>query len=118
MKQHNWVVHFELLFRILSGAKCIDTGLPCEPYTSTCNGRNEKCIAFGPGTNGDMFESTQIIGKKQYDFASDLMKGKAGSGLYEVTGKIDIRHSFVNMPELNVTLADGSLVQLCKPSMG
>ena len=30
-----------------NGAKCIDTGEPCDGTTSTCNGRCEKCIAFG-----------------------------------------------------------------------
>lgn len=55
------------------GPKCIDTGLDCDGSSSTCNGKCEKCIAFGPGTNGDMFESTQIIGDKQYQFALGLM---------------------------------------------
>jgi neutral ceramidase len=27
------------------GAKCLDTGLPCDYKLSTCNGRNEMCIA-------------------------------------------------------------------------
>jgi neutral ceramidase len=96
------------------GAKCIDTGLPCEGTSSSCNGRCENCIAFGPGTNGDMFESTQIIGGKQYNFAKQLMD----SATEVVTGPIDYRHSFVEMPALNVTRADGSTVQLCKPAMG
>ena len=33
------------------GAKCIDTGLPCDFVKSTCNGRSQTCIAFGPGKN-------------------------------------------------------------------
>lgn len=31
------------------GAFCIDTGLPCEFYHSTCNGKNELCYGRGPG---------------------------------------------------------------------
>lgn len=31
------------------GAFCIDTGLPCDFYQSTCNGRNELCYGRGPG---------------------------------------------------------------------
>ena len=54
----------------LMGPKCIDTGLPCEFDTSTCNGRTEKCIAFGPGKT--MYESNQIIGQRQYEAAKDL----------------------------------------------
>jgi neutral ceramidase len=51
---------------------CVCLGLPCDGTTSTCNGRCENCIAFGPGPNGDMFESTRIIGDKQYQFAKKV----------------------------------------------
>jgi neutral ceramidase len=27
------------------GAKCMDTGLPCDYQYSTCNGKNELCVA-------------------------------------------------------------------------
>eukprot|EP01038_Epipyxis_sp_PR26KG_P009368 gene9368-12621_t len=97
-----------------NGAKCIDTGLDCEPYTSTCNGRSEKCIAFGPGTNGDIFESTQIIGDKQFQHALNLMN----EAKEELRGTVDYRHSFVDMSKLNVKLSDGSNVRLCSPAMG
>lgn len=97
-----------------NGAKCIDTGLPCDGTTSTCNGKCENCIAFGPGTNGDHFESTQIIGDKQYQHAKTLMAGATE----EVTGAVDFRHSLVDFSELNVTLASGDATQLCSPAMG
>ena len=97
-----------------NGAKCIDTGESCTFEDSSCGGKCENCIAFGPGTNGDMVESTQIIGGKQYEFAKQLME----TATEEVTGPVDFRHSFVNMPQLNVTLADGAVKQLCSPSMG
>ena len=97
------------------GAKCIDTGLPCDGTHSSCNGRCEKCIAFGPGTNGDMFESTQIIGDKQFQFAKKLMS-EATDSLMD--GPVDFRHSFIDMSSLNVTRADGSTVFTCKPAMG
>jgi len=48
-----------------NGAKCIDTGLPCDFLTSSCNNRAQLCIAFGPGK--DMVDSTRIIGQKQFD---------------------------------------------------
>lgn len=97
-----------------NGAKCIDTGLPCDGTTSTCNGKCENCIAFGPGSNGDMFESTQIIGDKQYQHAKKLMD----TATEEVTGPVDFRHSFVDMSRLNVTTTDGTVAQLCSPAMG
>ena len=81
--------------------------------TSTCNGRCENCIAFGPGK--DMFESTQIIGEKQYTKAKELMFHTQG---VEITGKVDFRHSIVTFPGLNVSLNDGSVTALCSASMG
>ena len=44
------------------GPRCIDTGLPCDTEHSTCDGRTQMCIAFGPGK--DMFESTKIIAER------------------------------------------------------
>ena len=49
------------------GAKCIDTGLPCDFVSSSCNNRTQLCIAFGPGK--DMVDSTRIIGDKQFQKA-------------------------------------------------
>ena len=95
-----------------NGAKCIDTGLPCDGLHSSCNGRSQKCIAFGPGQ--DMYESAEIIGQKQVDFAKNLMITAKES----VSGVIDSRHSFVDFTKINVTLADGSTVKLCTPAMG
>ena len=43
------------------GPHCLDTGKPCDILTSTCSGKNELCVAFGPGDN--MLESTKIIGE-------------------------------------------------------
>lgn len=51
------------------GARCIDTGLPCDFVSSSCNGRTQLCIAFGPGKDGDMVDSTRIIGDKQFQKA-------------------------------------------------
>ena len=66
------------------GAKCVagpNAGQPCDPVTSTCPAdtphgggermKNEQCIASGPG--GDMFESVEIIARKQYEMAKGLM---------------------------------------------
>ena len=93
------------------GAKCIDTGEDCEPYHSTCNGRSEKCIAFGPGK--DMTDSCKIIGQKQFEMAKSLMDDASE----DILGPIDYRHTFVDMSALNVTLADGSSKKLCSPAM-
>ena len=54
-------------------------GLPCDWKTSSCNGWTQLCRASGPGK--DMFESTEIIGRKQFEmaltiFGSDAKKKK------------------------------------------
>ncbi|CAF0953094.1 unnamed protein product [Adineta steineri] len=83
----------------LMGPKCIDTGLPCDYATSTCNGRTEKCIAFGPGKN--MYESNEIIGTRQFETAKNLYDNAQLflNGNYMV----DYRHSYVDMQTINVS---------------
>jgi neutral ceramidase len=77
----------------LKGPKCIDTGLPCDFITSTCNGRNEKCIAFGPGDT--MYESNQIIGQRQFETARDLYEN---AQLYlNASNSVNFRHTYVDM---------------------
>ncbi|CAE7435583.1 dcd2B [Symbiodinium microadriaticum] len=100
-----------------AGPKCIDTGLPCDGEHSSCNGRCENCIAFGPGTDGDMFESTEIIGRNQYDHATKLMQ-QALDDNSQLTGAVDFRLSYLDMPEVKVPLGDGSMVNLCKAALG
>ena len=98
-----------------AGPKCLDTGLPCDSGTSTCNGKNEMCVSFGPGTNGDMFESKKIIGTKQYEHAMKLYD----EATKEIDGGIvDYRHSFINMNSLDVTLENGSVVKTCSAALG
>jgi len=97
-----------------AGAKCIDTGLPCDTEKSTCGGKNEMCIAFGPGTNGDMFESVKIIAENQYKHAKDLY----ASAKSPIAGPVDYRHTFLNMNNLPVTLEDGSTSTTCTAALG
>ena len=61
-----------------------------------------------------MFESTEIIGRNQYDFAKSLY----AHATEEVTGKVDYRLSYLDMPTVKVTLGDGSVVNLCKAALG
>lgn len=49
------------------GPHCPD-GTPCA-NDSTCNGKNEQCIASGPGV--DMFDSTKIIGTSNLYYIPD-----------------------------------------------
>lgn len=94
------------------GPHCIDSGLPCDILTSTCHGKNELCIAFGPGK--DMFESTQIIGMNQFNKALELYASKG----VKLTGPVDFRHTYVDMTNVEVELNSTTKVKTCKPSMG
>ncbi|EEC20265.1 ceramidase, putative, partial [Ixodes scapularis] len=80
----------------LQGPRCIDTGRPCDFEKSTCNGRTEKCIAFGPGK--DMFESTKIIGQRQMHEALDLFN----SASQKLSGSVKVAYQTVNMGKYEV----------------
>ncbi|RWS21386.1 neutral ceramidase-like protein, partial [Leptotrombidium deliense] len=118
----------------IKGAKCIDTGAPCDLNSSTCEttvkipvtmkiGKrsqnintytkksSEKCIAFGPGN--DMFQSTQIIGEKQYQTAK-LLTEKATE---KVTGDVTFIHQFIDMSNVSL-IWNGHQVHTCKSAMG
>ncbi|CAG2115002.1 unnamed protein product [Medioppia subpectinata] len=96
-----------------AGARCIDTGAPCDFITSTCHGKNEKCVAFGPGK--DMFDSTQIIARKQYQKAKELFEGNSQTKL---KGPIQYIYQNIDMSNYEVKLSDNKTVKTCKPALG
>ncbi|GAY37936.1 hypothetical protein CUMW_032860 [Citrus unshiu] len=99
------------------GAFCIDSGLPCDFNHSTCGGKNEMCYGRGPGYP-DEFESTRIIGERQFRKAVDLFN-KASEKL---EGKIDYRHSYLDFSQLEVTIpkqnGGSETVKTCPAAMG
>ncbi|GFS48461.1 neutral ceramidase B, partial [Nephila pilipes] len=60
--------------------------------------QNEKCIAFGPGK--DMFESTEIIARKQYEKAMELFE----SANSLISGPIGYAHQFIDMSNQTIKL--------------
>ncbi|KAL4579177.1 hypothetical protein LXL04_015314 [Taraxacum kok-saghyz] len=89
------------------GAFCIDTGLPCDFNQSTCNGKNELCYGRGPGyvkklcgayRYPDEFESTRIIGERQFKKAVELLE----SASEKLNGKVDYRHTYVDFSNVSV----------------
>ena len=64
-------------------------------------------MAFGPGK--DMFESTFIIGSKQYEKAKELYKQANITGL-KLSGPVDFRHQFVDMSKQEFNLPSGEKV--------
>ncbi|GLT37557.1 hypothetical protein SLA2020_118680 [Shorea laevis] len=99
------------------GAFCVDTGLPCDFNRSTCNGRNELCYGRGPGYP-DEFESTRIIGERQFKKAVELFS----RATEKLNGKVGYQHAYVNFSNLEVTipLAGGGneVVKTCPAAMG
>ncbi|XP_022731128.1 neutral ceramidase 1-like [Durio zibethinus] len=99
------------------GAFCIDTGLPCDFNHSTCGGKNELCYGRGPGYP-DEFESTRIIGERQFRKAVDLFN-KASE---QLKGKVDYRHTYLDFSQLEVTLpkegGGSEVVKTCPAAMG
>jgi neutral ceramidase len=61
-----------------------------------------------------MFESTEIIGHKQYDLASSLFDHATET----LSGAVSFRHSFVDMSNLTVTLESGGVVRTCPAALG
>ncbi|XP_062206201.1 neutral ceramidase [Phragmites australis] len=99
------------------GTFCIDTGLPCDFNHSTCNGKNELCYGRGPGYP-DEFESTRIIGNRQFLKAVDLFN----SASEEIQGKVDYRHTYLDFSQLEVNVPTSSggqqVVKTCPAAMG
>ena len=69
-------------------------------------------MAFGPGK--DMMESTEIIGRRQYDAALGLYESASKT----LIGEVGFRHSFVDMSNKTVTLANGEVVTTCPAALG
>ncbi|KAF4372198.1 hypothetical protein F8388_005594 [Cannabis sativa] len=98
------------------GAFCIDSGLPCDFNHSTCGGKNELCYGRGPGYP-DEFESTRIIGERQFKTAVDLFN-KASETL---KSKIDYRHAYIDFSQLEVKIPKQGgyeVVKTCPAAMG
>lgn len=66
----------------------------------------------------DEFESTRLIGERQFKKAADLFN----TASEEIQGKIDYRHAFVDFSQLEVTIdgQDGGyeVVKTCPAAMG
>ncbi|PSS32664.1 Neutral ceramidase [Actinidia chinensis var. chinensis] len=99
------------------GAFCVDTGLPCDFNHSTCNGKNELCYGRGPGYP-DEFESTRIIGERQFRKAVEIFN----TASEQLKGKVGFQHAYVDFSNLDVTIpkAGGGYetVKTCPAAMG
>lgn len=97
----------------LNGPKCMDSGLSCDGSTSTCNGKSEMCVATGPGK--DMFESTEIIGRRQAIKAIQLFE----EATQVVRGPVAFVYKHVDMSRMVFkSPITGETVKTCKPAMG
>ncbi|XP_051143859.1 neutral ceramidase 1-like isoform X2 [Andrographis paniculata] len=99
------------------GAFCLDTDTPCDFNHSTCDGQNELCYSRGPGYP-DEFESTRIIGERQFKKAVKLFNEASE----QLVGKIDYRHTFIDFSKLSVRIPKENggfdVVKTCPAAMG
>ncbi|XP_031249754.1 neutral ceramidase 2 [Pistacia vera] len=99
------------------GAFCTDSGLPCDFNHSTCNGKNELCYGRGPGYP-DEFESTRIIGEKQFRKAVELFS----KATEQLKGKVGYRHTYIDFSKIEVSLPNvgggTEVVKTCPAAMG
>ncbi|KAI3419241.1 Neutral ceramidase [Psidium guajava] len=99
------------------GSFCIDSGLPCDFNHSTCNGKNELCYGRGPGYP-DEFESTRIIGERQFKMAAELFDNASE----QLKGKIRHKHAYVDFSNIEVTVpkpgGGTQVVRTCPAAMG
>ncbi|PNW83601.1 hypothetical protein CHLRE_05g236500v5 [Chlamydomonas reinhardtii] len=103
-----------------AGAYCLDTGLPCEPAHSTCNGRNELCHGRGPAWPHDR-ASAALIGGRQAEAARRLYL--AAGEQAPLTGPLAYRSSFIDMANTSVAPVNTSSWaarggRTCPPAMG
>lgn len=61
----------------------------------------------------DEFESTRIIGDRQFKKAVDLFN----SASEQVKGRVDYRHKYIDFSQLKVTIGD-QVVKTCPAAMG
>ncbi|XP_055947030.1 neutral ceramidase-like [Argiope bruennichi] len=95
------------------GARCpSDPSETCDIETSTCKGGKERCIAVGPGQ--DMFESTWIIGRRQYKTAKELFR----TADQRVSGPVLFIHQFIDMSNIELESNGTERRTTCKPAMG
>jgi neutral ceramidase len=88
---------------------CPDGKTPCSSDT-TCKGKTALCTAKGPGK--DMFESVQIIGTRQAEFAMKLYNDVKSSTV--LRGPIVHRHQFVTPADM----VPNNSSKLCTPAYG
>jgi neutral ceramidase len=65
----------------------------------------------------DEFESTRIIGERQFRKAVDLFNAADE----EIKGEVDFRHAYIDLSKLEVTISDqgaDKVVKTCPAAMG
>ena len=62
-----------------------------------------------------MFESTRIIGERQFEMSYSLLMSENQT---EVEGPVSFIHQWIDMTDQQVLLPDGTTVKTCKPALG
>ena len=96
--------------------RCMNSREPCSNNRSTCEGESDNwCVAFGPGK--DMWESTKIIGKKQFEKSFELLNIPVEDQIL-IDGDFRVAFQWIDMTNQTVRLDNGDMVKTCKPALG
>ena len=99
----------------MGGPHCRKSGLSCSNNWSTCDSESDECVASGPGK--DMYESTHIIGEKQFNKSFELLCTPIKDQI-EIDGPFNSIYQWIDMTNREVKLDDGSNVKTCKAALG
>lgn len=108
----------------IRGPKCSISGKECDILTSHCPVGEGDCFAMGPGRDGDMVESTQIIGQRLVEGALRMLNEQSReTTARSVVGDVRFIHQFVDMPNYNGSSYNPLTRKLdkirgCQPAMG
>jgi neutral ceramidase len=104
------------------GAWCEDgTGQQCTFENSTCsNGKSQHCHARGPffRVKDNGAASCYEIGRRQFQPAKDLYDSIDSKGIQVKGSSVKSFHTFQDMSNFSVLLANGSYVQTCPAALG
>lgn len=101
----------------VNGSFCTNTGLSCENQYSVCweGGQHKNELCRGRGPSRDAYESTRIIGERQFKAAKHIFDRAAtpiGAGLNYAVRFADLSKYWVDLD------GNGTWAQTCSPCLG
>jgi neutral ceramidase len=98
----------------INGPYCMNSREKCSNIQSVCDDAS-MCIASGPGK--DMFESTYLIAKRQFNKAKQLLNSPIKLQT-KIEGKFFSAFQWIDMTRQQVKLNNGTIAKTCMPALG